>query len=150
MPQRISELLEQLKTAERALAKLSTAALAERVPSLVASATRHGSLTSVIASVGSLDSVDGVRQLVTDVRDRLSGSPAVVALGAVIDGKAAVVVATNDAARGAGVTAGPLAKAAAALLGGGGGGRDDMAQAGGPHVEQLDAALSAITTTISS
>ncbi len=147
LPQRIAELLEQLKSAERALAKLSTAALAERVPSLVASATTHGTVTSVIAAVGSLDSVDGLRQLVTDVRDRLSGSAAVVALGAVIDGKAAVVVATNEPARGAGVTAGPLAKAAASLLGGGGGGRDDMAQAGGPNVGQLDAALSAISST---
>jgi alanyl-tRNA synthetase len=144
LPQRISELLEQLKSAERTVAKFASAALAERVPALVAGASSVGSVTAVIANVGAVDSIDGVRQLVTDVRDRLGAVACVVALGAVVDGKAAVVTATNDIARSAGAAAGALAKTAASILGGGGGGRDDMAQGGGPNVDKIDAALSAI------
>lgn len=150
LPQRISELLEQLKTAERAVAKFASAALAERVPALVSQASTIGQLTAVIANVGQVDSIDGVRQLVTDVRDRLGAGASVVALGAVVDGKAAVVTATNEASRGVNANAGALAKTAAAILGGGGGGRDDMAQGGGPSVDKIDAALSAIAKDLAS
>ena len=150
LPQRISELLEQLKTAERTVAKFASAALAERVPALVSQASTIGQLTAVIANVGQVDSIDGVRQLVTDVRDRLGAGASVIALGAVVDGKAAVVTATNEASRGVKANAGALAKTAAAILGGGGGGRDDMAQGGGPSVDKIDAALSAIAKDLAS
>jgi len=150
LPQRIGELLEQLKSAERAMAKVASAALTERVPALVGQAKQVGKLNAVIANVGQLDSIDGIRQLVTDVRDRLGTAASVVVLGAVVDGKAAVVAATNDAARVADVKAGSLAKIAAGILGGGGGGRDDMAQGGGPSVDKIDAALSAIAKELAS
>jgi alanyl-tRNA synthetase len=150
LPQRIGELLEQLKNAERAMAKVATAALTERVPALVSQASAVGKLNTVIVNVGKLDSIDGLRQLVTDVRDRLGSDAAVVVVGAVVDGKAAVVAATNDAARTAGAKAGSLAKTAAGILGGGGGGRDDMAQGGGPSADKIDAALSAITKELAS
>ena len=148
LPARIAELIDQLKSAERQIAKFTSAALAEKVPALVATASHIGSVAAVLASVGAVDSADGLRQLVTDVRDRLGSASAVVALGAVVDGKAAVVIATNDAARTAGVKAGALAKIAAAILGGGGGGRDDMAQGGGPNTDSIDAALSALSTEL--
>jgi alanyl-tRNA synthetase len=150
LPQRIGELLEQLKNAERAMAKVASAALAERVPALVSQSSPVGKLNTVIVNVGKLDSIDGLRQLVTDVRDRLGSDAAVVVVGAVVDGKAAVVAATNDAARTAGAKAGSLAKTAAGILGGGGGGRDDMAQGGGPSADKIDAALSAITKELAS
>ena len=47
------------------------------------------------------------------------------------NGRPAVVVATNDAARARGVTAGDLVAVGAGVLGGGGGGKDDVAQGGG-------------------
>lgn len=150
LPQRITELLEQLKNAERAMAKVASAALTERVPALVSQASAVGKLNTVIVNVGKLDSIDGLRHLVTDVRDRLGSDASVVVVGAVVDGKAAVVAATNDAARTAGAKAGSLAKTAAGILGGGGGGRDDMAQGGGPSADKIDAALSAITKELAS
>jgi alanyl-tRNA synthetase len=150
LPQRIGELLEQLKSAERAMAKVASAALTERVPALVGQAKSVGKLNAVIANVGQLDSIDGIRQLVTDVRDRLGTAASVVVLGAVVEGKAAVVAATNEAARAADANAGSLAKIAAGILGGGGGGRDDMAQGGGPSVDKIDAALSAIAKELAS
>ncbi|MEN9740136.1 MAG: alanine--tRNA ligase [Actinomycetota bacterium] len=148
LPARIADLIEQLKNAERQIAKFASAALAEKVPALVQTAQSVGAVTAVMANIGAIDNVDGLRQLVTDVRDRLGAVASVVALGAVVDGKAAVVIATNDAARTAGVKAGSLAKTASGVLGGGGGGRDDMAQGGGPNTDSVDAALSAVSADL--
>ena len=95
-----------------------------------------------------MDSADALRQLATDVRDRLGASSGVVALGAEIDGKAAVIVATNLDARNAGLSAGALAKRAATVLGGGGGGRDDVAQCGGADPKLVDTALDDIRAAL--
>ncbi|MEY3310267.1 MAG: hypothetical protein RL107_403, partial [Actinomycetota bacterium] len=128
---RIADLIEQLKSAERAIAQYQAAVVRERVPSLVAEASNIGPFITVVSALGKLDSTDALRQLVTDVRDRLGSVSGVVALGAEIDGKAAVIVATTPDARNAGISAGTLAKRAATVLGGGGGGRSDVAQGGG-------------------
>jgi alanyl-tRNA synthetase len=60
-----------------------------------------------------------------------------------------VLVATTEAARGAGHKAGALVKIASQILGGGGGGKDDMAQGGGSDVSKLEGANSAIAEAIS-
>jgi alanyl-tRNA synthetase len=57
------------------------------------------------------------------------------------DGKPAVVVAVNDAARAWGISANALVKVAAGSLGGSGGGKDDVAQGGGADVSRADQAL---------
>ncbi len=148
LPARIAEILEQLKSAEKSIANYRAAQVRERVPALVATAVALGSVTAVIDNVGSLDSVDSLRQLVTDVRDRLGTVASVVALGAEVDGKAAVIVATSPLARDGGAHAGNLAKQAAGILGGGGGGRDDLAQGGGGNVDLIAAALDDISTAL--
>jgi alanyl-tRNA synthetase len=145
---RISDLVEQLKTAEKAIAQFSASALGERVPALVAQSETLGDVTLVAVNIGVVDSNDSLRKLVIDVRDRIGADPAVVALGAEVDGKAAVVIATNDASRALGHSAGNFAKIAATVLGGGGGGRDDIAQGGGPNVGALGAALEGIRVDV--
>jgi alanyl-tRNA synthetase len=142
---RISELLASLKTAEKRIAEFEQAALTERVPALLAEASRVGALIAVITNVGALSSSDELRLLVTTVRSRLGSDAAVVALAADVAGKPAVIVATNDAARTLGAKAGTLAKAAASILGGGGGGKDDLAQGGGSDLAAIPTALDAIT-----
>ncbi len=88
-----------------------------------------------------------MRTLALQVRERV-GADAVIALAAEVSGRPVVVVATGEAARGAGAKAGVLAKAAAAALGGGGGGRDDVAQGGGTDAAALPAALRAVATAL--
>jgi alanyl-tRNA synthetase len=142
---RISELLASLKTAEKRIAEFEQAALTERVPALLAEAVRIGVVTAVVTNVGALSSFDDLRLLVTTVRGRLGSEAAVVALAAVVAGKPAVIVATNDAARTLGAKAGALAKTAAGILGGGGGGKDDLAQGGGSNLSAIPTALDAIS-----
>ena len=144
LPERIADLAASLKTAEKRIAQFEAKERAGRVPAIADAATRVGAFRLAAQSLGEVSSADDVRDLVNGVRDRLGSDAAVVALGAVVNGRPVVVVATNEAARAAGAKAGALAKRAAGVLGGGGGGRDDVAQGGGADTAALPAALEAI------
>lgn len=144
LPERINDLVQNLKAAEKKIAAFEARALTDRVPALVASASRVGSLTLVTEDIGTVNSADDVRMLVTATRERLGSDPAIVALAGTAGGKPVVIVATNQAARDAGQRAGALAKTAAGILGGGGGGKDDLAQGGGTDPEAIPAALDAV------
>ena len=109
-----------------------------------------GSVTAIVETVTGIASVDDLRNLVTGVREKVQATNTVIALGAVVDGKPAVIVATTESSRAAGAKAGALAKLAAGILGGGGGGRDDMAQGGGTNVNELGSALQAILAELRS
>lgn len=150
LPDRISELVASLKAAEKRIAQFEAAALAERVPALVQSASNLGSVSLIAQNVGSVQSADDLRSLVTSVRERFGLAPVVIALAGDVGGKPAVIVATNDGARAEGAKAGALAKIAAGILGGGGGGRDDIAQGGGTNLEAISAALDGIAKAVAS
>ncbi|UTT54647.1 alanine--tRNA ligase [Microbacterium maritypicum] len=150
LPERIADLTASLKAAEKRIAQFEAKERAGQVPSIVEAATRVGAFRLAAQNLGDVASADDVRDLVNGVRDRLGSDAAVVALGAVVNGRPVVVVATNDAARTAGAKAGALAKRAAGVLGGGGGGRDDVAQGGGADAAALPAALEAISQELHS
>ena len=57
-------------------------------------------------------------------------------------------MATNAAAREAGLKAGTLLRDAAAVMSGRGGGKDDLAQGGGGEPALVSAALESITTAL--
>jgi len=148
LPDRIASLVADLKAAEKKIADFESAQLGQRVPALVANARRVGSVTFVGEHVGALNSADDLRGLVTSVRNQLGSDALVVALAADVQGKPAVIVATNEASRDAGLKAGALAKTAAGILGGGGGGKDDLAQGGGADISAIPAALDAISAAV--
>ncbi|MEO7123510.1 MAG: alanine--tRNA ligase [Lacisediminihabitans sp.] len=148
LPERISELVASLKAAEKRIGEFESAALLERVPALLEHVIRAGAVVFLGADVGRLKSSDELRSLVTTVRSRLGADPVVVALAADIDGKPAVIVATNEKSRELGNAAGTLAKTAAAILGGGGGGKADLAQGGGSTLDAVPAALDSIRSSV--
>ena len=148
LPDRIASLVADLKAAEKKIADFESAQLGQRVPALVANARRVGAVTFVGEHVGALNSADDLRGLVTSVRNQLGSDASVVALAADVQGKPAVIVATNEASRDAGLKAGALAKTAAGILGGGGGGKDDLAQGGGADISAIPAALDAISAAV--
>ncbi|KAF0259623.1 alanine--tRNA ligase [Clavibacter michiganensis] len=150
LPDRIADLMQNLKTAERRIADFEAQALQQRVPALLAQGSRVGAVTLIQESLGAVRSADEVRQLVTLVRERAGSEPVVVALAGDAGGKPTVIVATNQAARDAGAKAGQLARAAAAVLGGGGGGKDDLAQGGGSDVSAIGDALTAVRQALAS
>ncbi|PII81617.1 alanine--tRNA ligase [Leucobacter sp. OLJS4] len=146
--QRVQDLGAQLKAAEKKIAQLEAAKLAERVPELLAGAEMLGSVRAVLGSLGTVGSADDVRGLVLQLRDRLADEAGVVVLAGDAGGKPVVIAATTAGARDAGIRAGDLAKLGAQVLGGGGGGKPDLAQGGGADVSKIDDALAEIRRSI--
>ncbi len=87
LPDRIADLMQNLKTAERRIADFEAQALQQRVPALLAQGSRVGAVTLIQESLGAVRSADEVRQLVTLVRERAGSEPVVVALAGEAGGK---------------------------------------------------------------
>jgi alanyl-tRNA synthetase len=149
LEERLSATIDELKSAQKKLASLQAAELANRIPQLVEGAQTLGATKFVSAQLGTLGSVDDLRTLAVQIRDKVIAQNAVIVLFGVIDEKPMVLIATTEAARAAGQKAGALVKIASQILGGGGGGKDDMAQGGGSDLSKLDAANQAIVEAIS-
>ena len=97
---------------------------------------------------GQVSGADDIRGLALDLRNRLGSEASTVAVAGVSNDRPVILVATNEAAREAGVKAGALVRLAAGILGGGGGGKDDVAQGGGTDASKVGAALSAVVDSI--
>jgi alanyl-tRNA synthetase len=149
LEERIAALSEDLKSTQKKLAAFEAERLAQRIPELIsANSNSVGSYKLISANLGELASIDDVRSIVTQIRDRVQAEAAVIAILAVVNEKPAVVIATTEGARSAGAKAGLLVREASTVLGGGGGGKDDIAQGGGQNVAAINDALSAIAKAL--
>ncbi len=141
LPERVHDILERLRVAEKEIERVRVTALLAQAGSL-ADAARDVFGVRLVGHVA--DGADGtdVRRLALDVRGRMPGeSPVVVCVIGSGGGKPSVVIALNDAARTWGLAAGALVKVAATTLGGSGGGKDDVAQGGGTDPQAAPQAL---------
>jgi alanyl-tRNA synthetase len=148
LPERIAATLAKLKSVEKELDKLRKEQLAASAASLVGQAQDVAGIRLLAHNVGELNGADDLRNLALDLRTRLGSEPVTVAMTGVANGRPLILVATNEAARTAGVKAGALVKIAAGVLGGGGGGKDDVAQGGGSDAAKIDEALAAVTAAV--
>lgn len=148
LPDRIAATLAKLKAAEKELDRLRKEQLAASAASLVEKAKDVAGVRLLAHHAGELGGADDLRSLALDLRARLGSDPAAVAMTGVANGRPLILVATNDAARAAGVKAGALVKTAAGVLGGGGGGKDDVAQGGGTDVTKIDEAITAVVNAV--
>jgi alanyl-tRNA synthetase len=132
LPDRIAQIVTRLRDAERELARVQSAQLANVAADLARRAEHVGGVAYVTHQLPEGAPADGVRKLALDIRGQLPASqPATVVAATVSNGRPAIVVAVNEAARARGITAGALIGPATSALGGRGGGRDDIAQGGG-------------------
>lgn len=148
LPEKINQTLAKLKEAEKELAKLRKEKLQAEAGKLTETAEMVGAVRTLLHNAGELDA-NAVRELALDLRSRLGEDAATVAVAGVNNGRPVILVATNQAARDAGVKAGALVRVAAGVLGGGGGGKDDVAQGGGQDATKIDEAFTAIRSAIS-
>lgn len=139
VPARLEALQAELKAAQKKAEELA-AQIAKAQVSDVADKVRELKGVPALVQKVEADSVDALRNLGDQMRDKVGG---VVVLAAVIGGEkiSILTMATKDAVA-KGVHAGNVVKAVAKVCGGGGGGRPDMAQAGGKDLAKLDEALS--------
>jgi alanyl-tRNA synthetase len=140
LPERISGVVARLRDAERELARLRSAELLSSSGEIARGAEDIGGAALVTHRVPDGTDADSIRKLALDIRSRIpSQRPAVVALVGVPADKPVVIIAVNEAGRGAGLSAGTLVSGAAKALGGGGGGKPDIAQGGGAPNTGADA-----------
>jgi alanyl-tRNA synthetase len=148
LPERISGMVSRLRDAERELGRLRSSQLLEASGQIAASAENVGGIAFATHLVPDGTDADAIRKLALDVRAKIpANQPGVVALIGTPADRPVVVVAVNEAGRGAGLSAGNLVSGAARALGGGGGGKPDIAQGGGaPGADSavLNAAFEAI------
>jgi alanyl-tRNA synthetase len=145
---RVAELVERVRGAERELDRVRVAALLARAGELAAGARDVYGVQLAGTFIERADGGD-IRALALDVRNRLAAEqPAVVTVIGSYNGKPNVVVAVNDRAREWGLRAGELVKEAASALGGNGGGKDDVAQGGGTDPSQAPLALERVEHAI--
>lgn len=140
LPQRVEQVLADLKQAEKKYADLEREIAAEAAGDLHEKASAINGINVLVSSVEAPDA-KVLRELGDKLRDQLQ--PSVVVLGTVTGEKVLLVALASPQAVEAGAHAGNLVKAAAQVAGGGGGGRPDMAQAGGKQPEKLEEALAA-------
>jgi alanyl-tRNA synthetase len=137
-------MLAKLKDAEKEIDRFRAEKVLQAAAGLAQGAEDVKGVALVTGTVPEGTGADDLRRLVLDVRQRIGGRPAVVALFTVANSRPLTVVATNEAARGRGVKAGELVRAAAKTLGGGGGGKDDVAQGGGQQPSAVPDAIEAV------
>ncbi|GAA3360979.1 alanine--tRNA ligase [Saccharopolyspora gregorii] len=146
LPERIEGVVARLRGAEKELQQLRVQQVLSSAGDLAGRAADVRGVSLVAEQVP--DGVDGgaLRALAGEVRGRLAGRPAVVALFAADpgEGKVSFVVGINDAARDLGLAAGKLVPSFAAEVGGRGGGKPDMAQGGGSNPAGVPAAIEAL------
>lgn len=148
LPERVNDIVEKLRAAEKELEKVRVGQLLARAAELAAGAEQVGGVALVATSAAGAGGGD-VRTLALDVRGRLpQGQPGVVVVIGEADGKVSVVAATNDEARARGLSANDLVRAVGPLVGGKGGGKDDVAQGGGTDASRLDEALALVRSEV--
>ncbi len=144
LPARIETLLDRLKSAEKELEKYRAAAALASAGILAEGAVPVGDVSLVAASAPEGTAAADLRTLAADVRGRLSGRSAVVALFASAGDAVSFVIALTPEAAAHGLKAGDLVKSFAASIGGRGGGRTDMAQGGGTNPAGVRDAIAAL------
>jgi alanyl-tRNA synthetase len=127
--------LDRLRRQSEQLQRLQGATVAD---ALVDAAFLVGDAHLVVGRVDA-GSNDALKEIADRVRAKLK--PSLVAIGAVIEGRPAFLVAATPDLVARGVHSGNLVREIAKAAGGGGGGRPDMAQAGAKDASLLEPAL---------
>ncbi|MCX7539704.1 alanine--tRNA ligase [Corynebacterium antarcticum] len=145
LPDRIAQLTEKLKAAEKEIAALHRRQLAAATADYLKQARQVGDFTLLTVRLPEGTAGGDLRTVGTDLRNRIGTEPAVIVLATADDrGKVPFLVAATDGAVERGVCAGDLIRVFGGPVGGRGGGKPDMAQGSGSDASGIDAGFSAV------
>lgn len=148
VPARVANLVERLRAAEKELDRMRLANARAAAANAAAGAEQVGKVHLVAQRMAGGMSAADLRTLVGDIKGKLGGDPAVVALIAEGpnggDDSVPYVVAVNPAAQDLGLSANDLVKQLGAPVNGRGGGKADLAQGSGKGAAGIEAALAAL------
>lgn len=146
LPQRISELVEKMKSMEKELSAVRSAKALAATSQIANKAKKVRDINLIVEQLESEIAVDDMRSIAINLRGKVKSG--VVVLSTINSGKPLLVAAVSPEAIKLGIKAGDLIKIGSATLGGGGGGKDDFAQGGGVDVSAISKALTEITKLI--
>ena len=146
LPQRISELVEKMKSMDKEMSAVNSAKAMAAASELVKKNKSIGSASLIIEQLGNQISGEDMRAIALDLKSKLK--TAIVVLATVNDAKPLLVAAVSADAIKLGIKAGELIKVGSTILGGGGGGKDDFAQGGGIDAGAIKKAFTEITKFI--
>lgn len=150
LPERIAQLTEKLKAAEKQIADLHKAQLMSQTADMITGATDINGFS--VISVKLPNGVNGgdLRTLASDIKNRLGDAAGIVVLASENEGgKMPFIVGATKAANERGVKAGDLVKTISGYVDGKGGGKPDMAQGSGADAAGLEAAFNAVRDELS-
>ena len=139
----ITRLQNRVAALESELSDFVSRAAKDVVASLASESVRHDGVAVVAAAVEARD-MEHLLSLVDQVRERTQ--PSVVALGAELQGKAALVVSVSPQV--SRVDAGQVVKTASRVFGGGGGGTPHLGRGGGGDPLKLQEAITCARDTV--
>jgi alanyl-tRNA synthetase len=144
LQQKITQIIDNVKTLERELDRVKSRLAANQGDDLINQAVRIGNLNVLAAQLEGAD-VKILRETLDKLKDKLS--PCAIVLASV-QGEKVSLIAGVSADSIQLVKAGELVNFVALQVGGKGGGRADMAQAGGTAPAQLPSALASVAQWI--
>ncbi|MGI8907694.1 MAG: alanine--tRNA ligase [Candidatus Sumerlaeaceae bacterium] len=136
--ERLSALMEEIKTAKRQLSQLQAKSSSGDAESLLEKAI-EASGVKVVTHHNDSGDAKSLRDLYDAMKSRRPHN-LVAILGAGGDKVTIIAGVTNDVVK-RGISAGDIVKLAAPIVGGSGGGKPEMAQAGGKDADKLQEAL---------
>jgi len=137
---RIGQILDNVKSLERELAKLKSKLASSQGDDLASQAVEIKGARVLAATMEGADA-KALRETMDKLKDKLK--PAAIVLGAIADGRVSLIAGVTPELTGK-VNAGDLVNFVAQQVGGKGGGRPDMAQAGGTEPAKLAGALASV------
>lgn len=150
LPERISQLSERLKAAEKEIEVLRKAQLTARASEFIDSATDVNGIKTITLQLPDGTSGGDLRTVATDIRNRMNDTAAVIVLGAVDKGKFPFIAAATGKAVDEGVKAGDIVKRLGEYVNGRGGGKPDMAQGSGTAPEGAQRGFEAVKDLLQS
>ena len=148
LPDRIAQLAERLRAAEKEIENLHRQQLLASTANLASEAQTVGAHRVVAKQLPNGITTGDLRTIANDLRGKLQAEDAVIVLMSVVDGKVSLAAAATQQAVASGVKAGDLVKLVGQYIDGKGGGKPDLAQGTGSRPGGIDDALRAVRESL--
>ncbi|MCT1369171.1 alanine--tRNA ligase [Corynebacterium mucifaciens] len=148
LPDRIAQLTERLRAAEKEIENLHRQQLLASTANLASEAQTVGAHRVVAKQLPNGITTGDLRTIANDLRGKLQAEDAVIVLMSVVDGKVSLAAAATQQAVASGVKAGDLVKLVGQYIDGKGGGKPDLAQGTGSRPGGIDDALRAVRESL--
>ena len=148
LPDRIAQLSERLRAAEKEIANLHRQQLLASTANLTDEAQTVGEHRVVAKHLPEGITTGDLRTIANDLRGKLQAEDAVIVLLSQVDGKVSLAAAATQQAVQSGVKAGDLVKLIGQYVDGKGGGKPDLAQGTGANPAGIEDALRAVRESL--